>query len=678
MLLDAIIRVGRPIVHSSLSNEKRIKYLTDIENDTCKNFFENVFIVEVSEMGETSQMINLQDHSDNNGNPVVNHDRTSAFPFFMPSGGNPLNAQGLYPAPCYLMYDRHIKEFSDKEKTTSMILARLKRTISLKNWEDQLLEEIAEKVSEELFSKSNHYINSDDKQLGVLYIIDYRLSMFDVSNHHSLGEPWLFINKSVADNNQSIIVNSEEIIEHTIESRFQEAQELGVAENSVSTLSNQKVEKTVSAYNKTWLWLSPTWESPRSIYWKDDEWVKGIRLSRDEYESYVYGTQFIKRIQTNLSSALLKEMFAPITNAEAKRHMKTTSFDSIYAIPFVLPLLEKDSQQQIEIYDKLLRPRDPQEKEKKPGSDLQLEMLGGLRGRILPKMSDEHRLMILYYSGDLGKGNVHIRSVIEDVIPSIATKLQKIMKGLQGTEKKLLIQDFQLPENKIEIRRMDYLPSLISNAYGPGYVWQKMNDVFHRKTLTLRPLQKVIAYKLNELANKGNLWQMKEELIFYHGFRYFYRRYNSELLKIEKEVDSMESWRNMLERYQEGALTDEDFKETSHVAFISGLALRQFSNSYYQKTGKNYVEHRVMKFGSKLTPEMIWKQGLLRTEEVYRQWDLGLANNYHKALQVLLIRLLELDKSGKLRKEKDAFITAFWSGYLMYEKKKGEDENDSE
>ena len=43
MLAESIIRVGRPIAHSNLSNKQRIRLLTDTDRENCKNFFQNVF-----------------------------------------------------------------------------------------------------------------------------------------------------------------------------------------------------------------------------------------------------------------------------------------------------------------------------------------------------------------------------------------------------------------------------------------------------------------------------------------------------------------------------------------------------------------------------------------------------------------------------------------------------------
>ena len=90
-----------------------------------------------------------------------------------------------------------------------------------------------------------------------------------------------------------------------------------------------------------------------------------------------------------------------------------------------------------------------------------------------------------------------------------------------------------------------------------------------------------------------------------------------------------------------------------------------------------------MKFGSKLTPEMIWKNGLLRCEELAEQWDMGIATNFRPVLAQVLLGFLEKQAQSRLVSEKDTFMTAFWSGFLIYQSDKkndkleGEKENDN-
>ena len=130
----------------------------------------------------------------------------------------------------------------------------------------------------------------------------------------------------------------------------------------------------------------------------------------------------------------------------------------------------------------------------------------------------------------------------------------------------------------------------------------------------------------------------------------------------------MEQWEELIESYLGGRLRAEDLNTTEKIGFITGCLLRQFERSYRAKTGKGFLDTRVMRFGSKLTPEMIWKNGLLRMQELQKQWDFGIKENFHHALALVLQGMISLKDSQALTKEKDEFMTMFWSGYLMLQK----------
>ncbi|NLZ74025.1 MAG: hypothetical protein GX905_09490, partial [Bacteroidales bacterium] len=430
------------------------------------------------------------------------------------------------------------------------------------------------------------------------------------------------------------------------------------------TFTNKKEEEVSSIYNKSWLWLSPTWEMPRSIYWAEDGWTNGIKIDRPNYEAFLYGSQFLKQITVPISSSILKEMFAPTMNVEAKKYMKPTSFEQIYGAPIVLPLVSGDSKQLYEKYQRILR-----NESGKSETELHLELLTGIN-KAVPETSDDYRIVILYYSGDLSRGDIHIRMIIEDIVPSVAKKLEKIIKDL----KRKHIDDFYNAfGSKKEIERnyrIRSLPSMLANAYGPGYVWSTLQTVFHRQPIYINRLYQSTAIKLNELANKEDHWGMVDELIFHYSFVFFYQEYYREVLKIEKGVKSMSDWFQLLDKYQMGEITINDLHTVEELGFVTGLLLKQFSNSYYRKTEKEFVKHRVMKFGSKLTPEMVWKDGVMRCEELAAQWDMNLSGNFYCVLPLVLLALLDADKQNILEKEKDKFMTAFWSGHLMYRKLK--------
>ncbi|WAA11991.1 hypothetical protein [Fervidibacillus halotolerans] len=664
MLAEDIVRIGRPIAKSNLSNEMRIRWLTDIDNEVCKNYFRNVFLIEMNEEKEAFHFMTIGDGEDKNFE--VDRRRNTAFPIIYPNGGNPLNAQGIYPVPIYLMYDPHIKKMNNVEEFAfEVVFPRLKKTVIYKHDEDSKLEKIARRTAQILSNHYEHFIDQE-KQLGILYIWDKTSEAFQEIPEYKKDKRFLWICESKLHPQNHLYLDSEIALEGILEAKFSEAKELGYKKDAVSTFTNQREEEVVSIYNKSWLWLSPTWEMPRSIYWGKKEWTNGIKVDKKTYEAYLYGTQFLKQITVPISNALLKEMFAPITNVEAKRNMRNTSFEPIYGVPLVVPLIDGDSQQLYKKYSQILK------RENLSKEDLHLEILAGIN-RVIPKFSDEHRLNLLYYSGDLSRGNMHIRMMLTDIIPSVAANLQKIVRKINSIDL-FEIRKFFSINNETPFYRIKSLPSLISNAFGPGYVWSVMQTVFHKHPIRIRRLYEATARKLNELANKEDYWGMVDELIFHYSFLAFYQKYNEEI-GLKERVNTLSDWNSLLAKYHEGSLTLDDLQTAEQLGFVSGLLLKQFSNSYRFKTGKDdYVKHRVMKFGTKLTPDMIWKSGILRCKELKEQWDMKLAANFEKNLGILLLAFIEANNKKILSNEKDQFMTTFWSGYLLYKKDKNEEE----
>ncbi|PWA13096.1 hypothetical protein DCC39_02915 [Pueribacillus theae] len=667
MLLSDIIKIGKPIVESPMPIIERIQLLTDFGKEEVKNFYGHIFLIEIGRDNTGFQFKQFQDEK----NGPVDLKKACGIPITLPSGGNPLHAQGVYPIPCYPMYDPHIKNFTDEKKTKKMVHDRLVRTIPYMDQDEKTLEKKVDLITNMLVNEASKYV-TEEKQLGVLVILDLSLNIY--SNESK--EESLFISTSAMDNG-SIYIQSSAIFSNIIEARFLEAAELGSENERVSTISNEPSEKVVSAYNKGWLWLSPTWEMPRSIYWKEKEWTKGIRLNRKEYEAFFYGTQFLKQVQTPLHASMLKEMFAPIQNVEAKKNMRPTSFEAIYGIPYFLPLLNKDS---IEVYEKFKVLKNRYEEQNMKESDLQLEIISGVQKRMIPELTDDYRLTIIYYSGTMSRGDIHIRGQIEDVVPSVAYQVQRIIKKNVNTLLNRVADQLSIPENQLQFARfkVSHLPTLLSNAYGPGYIWSMMQAVLHREPIGLERVTKQTSRRINELANKEEYWNLRYELLFYHLFIEFYKQYYETVLKEKEGKLSMQQWESILQRYLNGELQSEDLDSTEKIGFVTGCLLQQFERSYRAKTGKSYVDTRVMRFGSKLTPEMIWKNGLLRMQELQKQWDFGIKSNYNHALSLVLPSMIAMKEKQAFTKEKDEFMTMFWSGYLMLPKvKKEETANES-
>lgn len=664
MLAESIIRVGEPIRDSKISNQERLRLLTDCNNIMFKNFFQHVFLIEIH--GDNAEYHFLRvGIGDGDKDFQADKTRNFAYPIIATKGGDPTLPQGNYPIPCYLVYNSHINKMNNaKHIAEKLVLPRLERTVSYMEYEKGRLEEIAYKVADILKEHYGEFIDKKD-QKGILYIYDYSLPEFHNSNEkHNKKSNYFRLTKSKLRPDEELYLDSNKCIENIIKAKVTEAKTLGYEDRAISTFSNKLEDEVVSIYNKYWPWLSHTWEAPRSIYWGKEDFTKGIKVDLSSYEAYLYGTQFLNQITLPISSSILKEMFAPSTNVEAKRNMKLSSFERIYGVPIVLPLVKDNPEQRYKKYEYIL----DGEKNKSRG-DIHLKLIAGI-DTTLPKIDDEYRLTLLYYSGDMTRGNIHIRMIIEDVVPSVAKGLEKIVGDINTKEIFRIGRAFG--RDKIDrFYPLESLPSMLGNAYGPGYVWSSLETVFNKKPISIDRLHHSTAIKLNELANKEEYPRMRDELIFYYGFINFYNRYNSEILKVGREVNYMVNWELLLEKYHLGEIKTEDLKTAEELGYVSGLVIKQLSNSYFHSAGNDFVKHRVMKFGNKLTPEMIWKNGLLQCEELAMQRDMRLADNFRSNLSQVLLATLGADEKDLLNKNKDQFMTAFWSGYLMY-KKQGE------
>ena len=663
MLAEAIVRIGRPLARSSMTVPERIRWLTDVGKETCKNYFQHVWVLELGEDDQSDALhfmeVGQMKGTGSKAEFQVDDKRIVAFPFHFPNGGNPLNAQGVYPLPCYLMWDPHIKAMSNAgEFADDVLLPRLLKTVPYSDEKPESLAALAHRVASRLAREHGKWQKAD-KQLGILMIFDPKLDGYRYEDAPSE----LKIQESGIHRGKWMTLNGPVVLEWIREAKVREATELGEATDQISTFTNRRSERVVSLYNKSWLWLAPTWEMPRSIYWKEDEWTKGIKVDPETYEYFFYGTQFMKEVQVPISSATLKEMFAPVMHAEARQKIRASSFEQIYGIPMLLPLLDGDSEQQFQKYQKMLKNLRKEEDLSK--SALHLRLLAGL-DLVIPESGDDYRLTILYYSGDLSRGNMHIRAMIEDVIPSVARQVQDILVDLQSMVVPDIKRALGIP-GEIVHPSLENLPALLANAYGPGYVWDMMQNVLHRQPIRLDRIHEATARKCNDSAKLQAWHHVRRELLFYWAFLDFAARYREQIVGERKESESVD-WQRLLAAYETGSWENEPDWNVPELGFISGLLTRQFENSYYAKTHSPYVRTRLLKFGSKLTPQMVWENGLNEYQKLIEQRQLKIARNFAPALARALLLFPTYAREGLLDKQRHEFISTFWSGYLMYKK----------
>ena len=126
----------------------------------------------------------------------------------------------------------------------------------------------------------------------------------------------------------------------------------------------------------------------------------------------------------------------------------------------------------------------------------------------------------------------------------------------------------------------------------------------------------------------------------------------------------MRPWKE-LQAMLAGDVEQVRFEDAEELGFACGHLTRQFSRWYYKQTGKDFLRHRVMTFGSDLTPEILWQRALSKFGE-YRAklWREGALPPWFERLSGLV--LMEFShRREEIRRERAAFMAAFWAGYSL-------------
>src|SRR5947209_4778204 len=110
MLIEELIRLGRPVLEGGLDPREMLRLITDAADERVKNFYRHVFVVELPPPGSDGEPAVLPEQNWQVEQQVagkkkpeidVDVERALGAPFSLPSGGNPLQPQGRYGLPVY-------------------------------------------------------------------------------------------------------------------------------------------------------------------------------------------------------------------------------------------------------------------------------------------------------------------------------------------------------------------------------------------------------------------------------------------------------------------------------------------------------------------------------------------------------------------------------------------------
>ncbi|RKO66710.1 TM1802 family CRISPR-associated protein [Desulfofundulus salinus] len=686
MFIEKLVAQGRPFLAYGMSPAETLRQISDVKEQG--RFLENVIVIEAEgeEKFKTDALpLQTWGRYDEQGGTrrkkkiifQAEVDRGLGTPFVIVSGGNKRAPQGRYGVPVYPVFPSHIPLLAASEKEAlSFWQGRLKRTLSLPRVFSQdeemrlagLLKRAAADVAkkmEESQSQGHALVVLVSPQPEGPYRYADKMPVKGDRDYTLVGE-------SVLNPGKYIVAHLPTVARYFWASKMEEGAEKGKRERC--SLCGREGE-AVSAYSKAWPLLAPTWHPPIS-----EELKKGKNidlaaaigaLCRECYSSLIVGAGVFDELSTRLPLSLTRELFVPVASAggrEVARRSKSQP-PGIWGCALVVSLFAEQGEEQGEFFTDALKTL----RLKQIRPDRQDRLITAITGfeAVLPDEfnSDQYRLTLIYYSGNPAQGDVHLRAVIEDVLPSTVSRLLDYMP--QVAEEAVHVRRRLVGERNEEQRdgRYDSLFYLLTRAYGGCYLWHALRSVLHRRPIAWDAFTAGAAARMNGWARLGDeklsYWNLRYEVIFYLAFRRFYNLYNSLLPGGGRKVGD---WREMLNKVSSVSPAELSFDNVEELGFAAGYLVRLFDRWYWTKTGgdrggKNFVKHRIMAFGSSLTPEMIWKKGLSRFQEYALKLDMGLPDDFRRRAGVVESEYRRLKE--QVMAHKDDFIGAFWSGYAL-------------
>lgn len=694
MLSYDLIRMGKVIRGSSIGAADILKLVSDIGNSMARNFLSRVIIVEIDKSNEKS--LNIAVHpvrecgnwvAATKKNQVFVPDTTQAlaFPFVYPRGGSPLQAQGVYAVPVYLAYEKQFDEFAKNvDSITDYLLKRLERTVGVRI-EHAVVPQIAEAIHSILSG-----IEFPGKKLGVVV-----LAVIDDGSPYFLAGPGLLADGGVVLGNsklhpgQVIAVDTDRILDNFWVAKFAEGEAGGKKEKGLCSIC-QKEGMVVSAYNKALYWLPTTWEAPLS-FGRDQELVESIALCINCYSDLTLGASVFAKMSNEVDRVLTKEVFAPVASPIGKEYSIGGDVkDVIRGNMLVLPLDDEifgDAELAEEwVYSmfSLMEGDSPTSliKKKESSKTRHLKSITGFEA-LLPEEweNEEFRLTLTYFSGDPSKLNIYLRAVINDVLPTTASKLQEICEEVND-EIGEVIEDYTNLSEKSgarKLRQISTLPYLLSTAFGPPYVWSSMEKTLKRESLDSNLFYKNSASRMTQLGKllPDSIFSLQQETIDYLAIRRFLDLYDNNLVKTEGGGGNLKSVTELIDFTWNTPIEEMQFENLDELGFAAGQVVQRFGNSYYAGTnGKDYIKHRIMTFGTSLTPEVIHLKALGRMEEYVAMLGLGVSADVLKRAGLVSMAFVQFEE--EIKKNKDRFMAAFWAGYSLGRKKKDNDPRPNE
>jgi hypothetical protein len=141
----------------------------------------------------------------------------------------------------------------------------------------------------------------------------------------------------------------------------------------------------------------------------------------------------------------------------------------------------------------------------------------------------------------------------------------------------------------------------------------------------------------------------------------------------------LRNWKEMLQQCTEAPPEEMRLENPEELGFAAGVLVRRFSRKHYGKLKKDFLKQRVLTFGASLKPEDLWRNALIRFMEVSLQTSIPLEDDFRRRAAVVESEYRRM--RDVVARNRDEFMGAFWSGYMLAPKPmklEEQDEIDSE
>ncbi|MEX1026454.1 MAG: hypothetical protein WD049_00380, partial [Candidatus Paceibacterota bacterium] len=441
MIIEDLIRTGRLLKEGGLAPDQLLLLISDATSPQVKNFFQHVFVVELPGKDSDDDPMALPMQVWGQEVQLDPTKKKTAFepdlmkavsaPFVFP-GGNPIHPQGVYGVPVFPAFEKHIEAF--KKGTVQVrdyLQGRLARCPSLQ-LDDATVQAIATVLHQEVVNANP---SSQGKTLGLIILADantldspYRY--VEAQTDHAIGQSQLRSDKYIAP-------DFERVLSLYSSSKYEEGRQSGCRDGACSICGGSNGGKVVSIYCKSWPWFLPTWTCPVAHGGKGHI-VEGIALDEACYEALNIGASYFDKIASPVDSIVTRELFSPVADREGRRtveHKSISDLTAIYGAILMLPILESDQledDERVEFGENL---RFRLSSSSNAGRmQKHVKQVVGFDASVPDDVDDSiYRLTLVYYSGDPSRGDIHLRCVVEDVVPTVLYQLVKLAQETAET-----------------------------------------------------------------------------------------------------------------------------------------------------------------------------------------------------------------------------------------------------